>query len=83
MEQDHWVSEGGADSTPLADLVQEFSAVRASTLGFFSRLVPEHSMRTGIASGVEFTVRSLAFIIAGHEIHHRTVLEKRYGLSGL
>ena len=83
MEQDHWVSEGGADSTPLSELVKEFSAVRASTLGFFSRLVPEHSMRTGIASGVEFTVRSLAFIIAGHEIHHRTVLEERYGLPGL
>ncbi len=32
----------------------------------------------GVASSHSFTVRSVSFIIAGHEIHHRTGLEENY-----
>lgn len=34
--------------------------------------------RRGIASDCEFTVRALAYIIVGHELHHRSVIEERY-----
>jgi hypothetical protein len=34
--------------------------------------------RRGIASDVSFTVRTFPYIIVGHEIHHRRVLEERY-----
>ena len=34
--------------------------------------------RTGEASGRPFTVRSLAYIIAGHLLHHEAVLKERY-----
>ena len=34
--------------------------------------------RRGTASGYEFTVRSLAWIMAGHSRHHRGVLAERY-----
>lgn len=36
------------------------------------------SRRRGIASGVEFTVRAIPYILAGHERHHLTVLRERY-----
>jgi hypothetical protein len=32
----------------------------------------------GLASGCSFTVRSVSFIIAGHELHHRRGLERNY-----
>jgi hypothetical protein len=35
-------------------------------------------MRRGIASDVEFTVRSIPYILAGHNIHHLTVIKERY-----
>jgi hypothetical protein len=35
-------------------------------------------MRSGIASGHSFTVRALAYIVAGHLAHHRAILEERY-----
>jgi hypothetical protein len=35
-------------------------------------------MRKGIASDNPFTVRSLAYIIAGHELHHLNVLKSKY-----
>jgi hypothetical protein len=31
-----------------------------------------------VASGKEVTVRALAYIIAGHELHHRRILEEKY-----
>lgn len=36
--------------------------------------------RVGTASGLTFTVRSLVWMIAGHELHHRQIFRERYGL---
>jgi hypothetical protein len=37
--------------------------------------------RTGVASGRSVSVRALAFIIAGHELHHVAILRERYGIG--
>tara|TARA_B100000809_G_scaffold265523_1_gene324617 strand:+ start:3229 stop:3345 length:117 start_codon:yes stop_codon:yes gene_type:complete len=34
--------------------------------------------RSGTANGNTFTVLSIGFIIAGHEIHHTNVMEEKY-----
>jgi hypothetical protein len=39
-------------------------------------------MRRGIANNNEVTVRALAYIIAGHELHHRRILEEKYFAEG-
>ena len=39
---------------------------------------PAFGGRTGVASSCEFTVRALAWIMAGHSVHHRKVLVERY-----
>jgi hypothetical protein len=31
-----------------------------------------------VASNNEVTVRALAYIIAGHELHHRRIIEEKY-----
>lgn len=81
MEQEQWNDEGGAASVPLEALTKEMEAVRASTIALFRRM-PEAALgRRGVASGVEFTVRAFPWVIAGHELHHRSVLEARYGLG--
>jgi hypothetical protein len=41
----------------------------------------EALMRVGTASGMSFSVRSFAWIIAGHELHHRRLLQERYGVT--
>jgi hypothetical protein len=58
--------------------VHEFASVRASTLDFFRYLPMEAWSRRGVASGYPFSVRSLAFIAAGHVIHHTRILRERY-----
>ena len=34
--------------------------------------------RRGTANGKEVSVRALAYTIAGHELHHRQILEEKY-----
>jgi hypothetical protein len=58
--------------------VEEFRAVRASTVLLF-RGLPAHAwLRRGTASDMSFTVRALAYLCAGHVIHHETILRDRY-----
>ncbi|WP_410960768.1 DinB family protein, partial [Salmonella sp. SAL4360] len=63
---------------PWNSLVDEFRAVRESTLRFFQNLPPDAWMRRGIASDNPFTVRALAYIAAGHVTHHSVILRERY-----
>ncbi len=62
----------------LASHIEEFAAIRAATLSLFDNLPDEAWTRGGIASDNPFSVRALAYIAAGHVIHHLDILEKRY-----
>lgn len=66
------------DDVPWASLIEAFRGVRQATLGFYRNLPRDAWSRRGIASGNPFTVRALAYIIAGHVAHHREILEERY-----
>ncbi len=69
-EQDDYVRNGPFVGHPLADLIEDYIAVRRATEPAWSR--------RGVANKNEVTVRALAYIIAGHELHHRRVLEEKY-----
>ena len=69
-----------AEAHPLAELVEEWGDVRRATLSFFRHLAPDAWTRRGTASGAPVTVRSLAWIVAGHERHHLVTLAERYGV---
>jgi hypothetical protein len=78
FEQDGYVRAGGFADRRLADLIEEFVCVRRASGWLFRTLPPEAWMRRGIASDNPVTVRALAYIIAGHELHHRAVLKEKY-----
>ena len=82
FDENAYAEASGADCRRLSDLTDELSAVRASTLLLLKSFDEDIWDRRGMASGFEFTVRSLAWIIAGHSRHHRRVVAERYlGLS--
>ena len=78
FDENAYAANSGADRRPLADLADELVAVRRSTVLLLRSFDEEAWSRRGVASGCEFTVRSLAWIIAGHSRHHRRVLLERY-----
>jgi hypothetical protein len=67
-----------ADCVPWAAHVEEFWRVRLASISLFENMPTSAWMRTGIASDNRFTVRSLAYCIAGHLSHHVYVLRGRY-----
>jgi hypothetical protein len=78
FEQDDFIRHGAFERRALADLAEEFGVVRSASLALFQSFGDEVWDRRGIASEREVTVRALAFITAGHQIHHRKILEERY-----
>ena len=78
FDQEPYVSVAAFTERPLADLAEEFAHVRSATLALFRHLKEEAWIRRGTASDNEVSVRALAFIIAGHELHHRCILDEHY-----
>jgi hypothetical protein len=78
FEQDDYVRNGPFAGRPLADLVEDFIAVRRATLSLFRNLDEAAWSQRGIANKNEVSVRALAYIVAGHELHHRRILEEKY-----
>jgi hypothetical protein len=78
FEQDDYARNGPHSTIRLSDLVEEFQNVRAATLAFFRNLRDDDWKRLGVANKNNITVRALAYIIAGHELHHRNIFEERY-----
>ena len=78
FEQDDFARNGPHSTIRLVDLVEEFKSVRAATIALFRNLREEDWKRQGVANKDNITVRALAYIIAGHELHHRNILEERY-----
>jgi len=81
FDQDIYVQGATFDTYPLADLIEEFTLTRQTTVLLFKPLTPEMWTRRGTASDNEVSVRALAFIIAGHERHHLESLRTSYGLK--
>ncbi|MFN2452613.1 MAG: DinB family protein [Pyrinomonadaceae bacterium] len=77
-EEDDYIRNASFDDYPLNDLAAEFESVRKSSLFFFRHLDNEAWQRSGVANNSEVSVRALAYIIAGHELHHRAILRNRY-----
>lgn len=80
MEQNDWIAVARYHAIDLSELIAEFEHLRRSDILFFRHLDHEAWPRRGKASGYEFTVRALAYILVGHERHHLGVLRTRYGV---
>ncbi len=78
FEQDEYVKTANSDAASLASLIEEFAAVRRANVLMLRNLPAEAWTRMGTASNYPVSVRALAWIIAGHELHHRAVLKEKY-----
>src|SRR5215208_1956570 len=78
FEQDDYVSHGSFAEQRLSDLAREFEHVRRANIYLFRGLASEAWDRRGRASDNEVSVRALAYIIAGHELHHMGIIRTKY-----
>lgn len=77
-EQDDYVKVQRANERGLEDLLEEFAAVRASSIALLKSFDADALDRGGVASGRRLTVRAAAYIIVGHQLHHMNIIKERY-----
>ena len=78
FEQDAYVSNCGAVGRSIDLILKEYGAIRQATLAFFNSLDEEALARAGLVGGNRVSVRALAWMIAGHEIHHIKSIRENY-----
>ena len=78
FDENAYTAASTFDDRPLPAVIAELEAVRAATVALLEGFGAEAWSRRGTANGVAVTVRGIAWIIAGHELHHRSILRERY-----
>jgi hypothetical protein len=81
FDENRYIADSDYDNRSLHDLIDELIAARDLNLHTFRRLSDEAWSRMGTASGYPVSVRALAYITAGHLMHHVDVLASRYGVD--
>ncbi|RZJ14169.1 MAG: DinB family protein [Acinetobacter sp.] len=78
FEEDDYVANAHFKDRSLFSLAEEFTLMRKSHLFLINSLNEEELDRMGNANGKDISVRALAYILAGHIMHHIGVVKERY-----
>ncbi|MBI9040163.1 DinB family protein [Lutibacter sp.] len=78
FNEDWYVANSNGNNRSIEDLLTEFSFVRNSTIQLLKSFTDEMFEFTGSIDGSDMSVRALAFIIAGHQMHHLKVIKEKY-----
>jgi hypothetical protein len=77
-EENDYAENDETTNRSLTSLLEEYTALRQSTLLQFKQYSTEMGERKGNANGLEVSVKAIGFMISGHELHHVKVLKERY-----
>ena len=80
FEENEYARTAGADARSIGGLASEMRVVREGTVRLFESLPDEAWTRSGTVNNAQVSTRALAWITAGHALHHLAVLEERYGV---
>lgn len=78
FDENAYAAAAESDTRRVAELVAELLALRDCTARLFASLPEAAWTRTGTASNATVSVRAIAYITAGHSLHHLAVLKDRY-----
>ncbi len=77
-DDNEYVKNANFNRFPINELLEQLSIVRQNTITLVKSLEEEALLQRGNANGTEVSVRAIAYIIAGHELHHRSLIINRY-----
>ena len=78
FEQDDYAKTSGHGSRTWSSLLDEFKAVRQSTIHLFRHLDEASLDRLGKVNQNPTTARAIGYVILGHERHHLAILKDKY-----
>lgn len=77
-DEDSYAANSDAESRTLESIVEEMITVRRSTIALFRSFSDEALLRSGKGFRGEYSVLSIAFILAGHPRWHMKIIRERY-----
>ncbi|MDF2648087.1 MAG: hypothetical protein K0Q73_3892 [Paenibacillus sp.] len=77
-DRDIFAASASLEKVLLSAVLEDFSAVRKSTISLIRNLQEAALLRQGEFNGHPLSARAAAFIIAGHEKHHMNIIQERY-----
>ncbi len=81
FDENAWMPASQFGAQPLAKVIEAWRTQRLATIALFETLPADAWKQRGTANNKVVSVRALAWIAAGHEIHHLNVLKERYGVE--
>lgn len=78
FEEDDYARNSNADERAFSEVLEEYINVRKATISLLKSLNDSLLSNTGISNTKKVSVRTLCYILAGHEIHHVNVLKEKY-----
>jgi len=78
FDQDAYAAIGKVDNRSGASLISEYRTVRKASISLFENMSHTDFNRLGNASNHPASPLALAYIIAGHELHHLKIFQDKY-----
>lgn len=78
FDEGDYVSATDFNARTIESLLQEFIAVRQSSIALLTSLTEEKLKRIGTASGKQVSARVIFYFLIGHVSHHIKIIKERY-----
>lgn len=78
FEENDYAEESNVDERSLDDMINEYAAVRNASILLFKSLNDTLLNRSGIANRGRVKVKTFAYVIVGHALHHEAIISERY-----
>ncbi len=78
FDENRYAAVSNADSRDFKEILEEYAAVRYATIALFKSFTAAMFLFRGTAGRSEMTVRSVGYLILGHEIHHVQTIKTKY-----
>lgn len=78
FDENEYAPQANAEARSLKQLADELMRLRLTTLDLFKGFTNEMLQRKGSANNSVISVVNIGYVIAGHETHHRNILNERY-----
>ncbi len=78
FDENKYADVSNADSRDFNSILYEYETVRNASIELFKSFTQEMFLYRGTTGRSNMTVRSVGYLVLGHEIHHVNTIKERY-----
>jgi uncharacterized damage-inducible protein DinB len=78
FDENNYARTAGYNQVPLLKILQHYAHLRAATIALLEQIPDSAWVRTGTVNQKTISLRALAYVMPGHELHHGNVIAERY-----